>query len=242
MKKIVKGNDFTMRIPVVKMVDGEKQAFPLPGCTDLVVRLCSGFSRYELTHTIDAKEDNVLLARVEGDEVPLGEYALEVKGKLFGNDWRSNEYEQVAIVDKNADADTELGGTDEGDASVEMDTAVVYLPPSAELSEVNKYMDIVKLPVVEVPTSAAELTMQPNRMYAISIGDTLTISLAEPTDKTVTNEWQGSFDVGETVPTVTWPENVTWAFAPSIEANCHYEFSIRYVGGKYYGIVYGWAL
>lgn len=27
MKKIVKGNDFTMRIPVVKMVDGEKQAF-----------------------------------------------------------------------------------------------------------------------------------------------------------------------------------------------------------------------
>lgn len=154
----------------MKMVDGEKQAFPLPGCTDIVVRLCSGFSRYELTHTIDAKEDNVLLARVEGDEVPLGEYALEV------------------------------------------------------------------------PTSAAELTMQPNRMYAISIGDTLTISLAEPTDKTVTNEWQGSFDVGETVPTVTWPENVTWAFAPSIEANCHYEFSIRYVGGKYYGIVYGWAL
>ena len=168
MKKIVKGNDFTMRVPVVKMVDGEKQAFPLPGCTDIVVRLCSGFSRYELTHTIDAKEDNVLLARVEGDEVPLGEYALEVKGKLFGNDWRSNEYEQLMIVDKNADADTELGGTDEGDASVEMDTAVVYLPPSAELSEVNKYMDIVKLPVVEVPTSAAELTMQPNRMYAIS--------------------------------------------------------------------------
>lgn len=133
MKKIVKGNDFTMRIPVVKMVDGEKQAFPLPGCTDIVVRLCSGFSRYELTHTIDAKEDNVLLARVEGDEVPLGEYALEVKGKLFGNDWRSNEYEQLAIVDKNADADTELGGTDEGDASVEMDTAVAIQTAARDL-------------------------------------------------------------------------------------------------------------
>lgn len=34
MKKIVKGNDFTLRIPVMKMVEGEAQAFPLPACTD----------------------------------------------------------------------------------------------------------------------------------------------------------------------------------------------------------------
>ena len=59
MKKIVKGNDFTMRIPVMKLVDGEKQAFPLPGCTDIVVRACSAYRRYELTYTVDAKEDNV---------------------------------------------------------------------------------------------------------------------------------------------------------------------------------------
>lgn len=134
MKRIVRGNDFTMRIPVVKIVDGEKVAFPLPGCTDIVVRLCSEFRRQELAHTIDAKEDNVIVARVEGDKIPLGTYALEVRGKIFGNDWRSNEYEQVAIVDKNKDADTEFGETDEGENSVEMDTAVVYLPPSAELS------------------------------------------------------------------------------------------------------------
>lgn len=134
MKRIVRGNDFTMRIPVVKIVDGEKVAFPLPGCTDIMVRLCSAYRRLELAHTIDAKEDNVIVARVEGDRIPLGTYALEVRGKIFGNDWRSNEYEQVAIVDRNADADTELGNTDEGENSVEMDTAVVYLPPSAELS------------------------------------------------------------------------------------------------------------
>lgn len=30
MKKIVKGNDFTLRIPVVKMVEGQTQPFPLP--------------------------------------------------------------------------------------------------------------------------------------------------------------------------------------------------------------------
>lgn len=133
MKKIVKGNDFITRIPVMKIVDGERQAFPLPACTDIVVRLCSAFRRYELAYTIDAKDDNVLLARVEGDKIPCGSYALEVRGKVFGNDWRSNEYEQLRIVDRNADADTELGGTDEGEPSVEMDTAIVYLPPSAEL-------------------------------------------------------------------------------------------------------------
>lgn len=32
MKKIVKGNDFTLRIPVKKMVEGQPQAFPLPAC------------------------------------------------------------------------------------------------------------------------------------------------------------------------------------------------------------------
>lgn len=30
MKKIVKGNDFTLKIPVMKMVEGQPQAFPLP--------------------------------------------------------------------------------------------------------------------------------------------------------------------------------------------------------------------
>lgn len=127
-----------MRIPVVKIVEGEKVAFPLPGCTDIMVRLCSAYRRLELAYTIDAKEDNVIVARVEGDRIPLGTYALEVRGKIFGNDWRSNEYEQVAIVDRNADADTELGETDEGENSVEMDTAVVVLPPDRELEALVK--------------------------------------------------------------------------------------------------------
>lgn len=135
MKKIVKGNDFTLRIPVAKMVEGQPQAFPLPACTDVVVQVCNQFKRIPLAFEIDVKEDNVLLARVEGDKVSLGTYAIEVKGKIFGNDWRSNEYPQFAIVSKNADADTEFGETDEGDNSVEMDTAMVILPPTVELSD-----------------------------------------------------------------------------------------------------------
>lgn len=140
MKKIVKGNDFTLRIPVAKMVEGQAKAFPLPACTDIVVQVCNQFKRIPLAFDIDIKEDNVILARVEGDKMSLGTYAIEVKGKIFGNDWRSNdwrsnEYPQFAIVANNADADTEFGETDEGDNSVEMDTAMVILPPSVELSD-----------------------------------------------------------------------------------------------------------
>lgn len=135
MKKIVKGNDFTLKIPVMKMVEGQAKAFPLPACTDVVVQVCNQFKRIPLAFTIDVKEDNVLLARVEGDQMSLGTYAIEVKGKIFGNDWRSNEYPQFSIVAKNADADTEFGETDEGDNSVEMDTAMVILPPTVELSD-----------------------------------------------------------------------------------------------------------
>ena len=135
MKKIVKGNDFTLRIPVMKMVEGQAQAFPLPACTDVVVQVCNQFRRIPLAFTIDVKEDNVLLARVEGDRMGIGTYSIEVKGKIFGNDWRSNEYPQFAIVSKNADADTEFGETDDGDNSVEMDTAMVILPPTVELSD-----------------------------------------------------------------------------------------------------------
>lgn len=145
MKKIVKGNDFTLRIPVKKMVEGQPQAFPLPACTDVVVQVCNQFKRIPLAFEIDVKEDNVLLARVEGDKMSLGTYAIEVKGKIFGNDWRSNEYSQFAIVSNNADADTEFGETDEGDNSVEMDTAMVILPPSVELSNlIDKANEVLK--------------------------------------------------------------------------------------------------
>ena len=401
MKKIVKGNDFTLRIPVAKMVEGQPQAFPLPACTDVVVQVCNQFKRIPLAFEIDVKEDNVLLARVEGDKMSLGTYAIEVKGKIFGNDWRSNEYPQFAIVANNADADTEFGTTDEGDNSVEMDTAMVILPPTVELSdlisdtnealgkvdgavnktdeavkkandavsqvngalekvqnvdididgtdlnitrpsgekkafdlmqlkgdkgdqgikgdkgeqgdkgergekgdkgnaftfadftpeelaslkgekgdkgdkgdkglqgeqgiqgvkgdpfiykdftseeieslkkpatdaanELNKYLDIVKLPVVETSTSETTVAMDANKVYDIKVGESLTLTLNTPTDLTVTNEYQGSFDTGSTAPTVTFPSNVIWAETPSVEANTHYEFNIRYTGGKYYG-------
>lgn len=152
----------------MKIVEGEKVAFPLPACTDIVINVVSVYKRTSLSFTIDAKEDNVLIARVEGDLLSSGTYALEVKGKIFGNDWRSNEYEQFRVVENNASADTEFDDEIiDGEDSVEMDTAIVFLPPSIELggliedvgnalSRVNTTMSDVEKRTITAINSAKE--------------------------------------------------------------------------------------
>lgn len=150
MKKIVRGNDFTLRIPVKKIVNGEQVSFPLTDCTDIAVHVVSKYKRTALPYTIDKESDDVLLADVDGTALSLGTYALEVTGKLEDANWRSYEYEQFAIVDNNASSDTIFeGGTTDGDTNIEdgngdnankgcmdvkiegfaVDTALVVLPP-----------------------------------------------------------------------------------------------------------------
>lgn len=133
MKKIVRGNDFTMRVPVRKIVGGEAEKFPLPACEEVEVNLVNAFRRRRMAHTIGVEDDSLLEVRVQSSEMALGAYALEVKGKLFGCSWRSNEYEQIMLVDNNAQGDT-VFEPQEGEDSVEMDTAVVVLPPTVDLT------------------------------------------------------------------------------------------------------------
>ena len=132
MKKIVRGNDFTLRIPVRKIVGGQAEKFPLPACEEIEVNLVNAYRRRKMPHTIGVEDDSLLEVRVHSSEMALGAYALEVKGKLFGCAWRSNEYEQIMLVDNNASGDT-VFEPQEGEDSVEMDTAVVVLPPTVEL-------------------------------------------------------------------------------------------------------------
>lgn len=134
MKKIVRGNDFTMRVPVRKIVGGEVEKFPLPACEEIEVNLVNAFRRRKMEYTIGVEDDSLLEVRVKSSEMALGAYALEVKGKLFGCSWRSNEYEQIQLVDNNASGDTAFE-PQEGEDSVEMDTAVVVLPPTVELGD-----------------------------------------------------------------------------------------------------------
>lgn len=77
MKKIVRGNDFTLRIPVKKIVNGEQVSFPLTDCTDIAVHVVSKYKRTALPYTIDKESDDVLLADVDGTALSLGTYAYE---------------------------------------------------------------------------------------------------------------------------------------------------------------------
>ena len=47
MKKIVRGNDFTLRVPVRKIVGGEAEKFPLPACEEIEVNLVNAFRTEE---------------------------------------------------------------------------------------------------------------------------------------------------------------------------------------------------
>lgn len=150
MKKIVRGNDFTLRIPVKKIVNGEQVSFPLTDCTDIAVHVVSKYKRTALPFSIDKESNDVLLADVDGTTLSLGTYALEVTGVSEGANWRSYEYEQFAIVDNNASSDTVFeDNTANGDTNIEgcnggnankgcmdvkiegfaVDTALVVLPP-----------------------------------------------------------------------------------------------------------------
>lgn len=145
MKKIVRGNDFTLRIPVRKIVGGQTEKFPLPACEEVEVNLVNAFRRRKLEFAVSVEDDSLIEARVESGKLALGAYALEVHGKLFGCSWRSNEYEQIMLVDNNAKGDTEFGEVIEGEDSVEMDTAIVVLPPTAELGKlIDNTNDVIQ--------------------------------------------------------------------------------------------------
>lgn len=183
MKKIVKGNDFTMLVRVMKIVDGGRVPFSLPSCEEVRAFAVGLYRRHELAARVSASDDSVLLCRVEGDALPLGNYALEVSGKLFGNDWRSNEYGQFRLVDSNAEADTEFSrDLVEGEDSVEMDTAIVFLPPEAGLVELSErlragVLDDVRreiagsLPVVDAELSVESSNAVMNRAVSRALAE-----------------------------------------------------------------------
>ena len=183
MKKIVKGNDFTMLVRVMKVVDGGRVPFSLPSCEEVHAFAVGLYRKYGLAARVSASDDSVLLCRVEGDALPLGNYALEVSGKLFGNDWRSNEYGQFRLVDSNAEADTEFSrDLVEGEDSVEMDTAIVFLPPEAGLVELSErlragVLDDVRreiagsLPVVDAELSVESSNAVMNRAVSRALAE-----------------------------------------------------------------------
>ena len=150
MKKIVLGNDFSLIIPVSRKVhtstgDVIKDFNLLPACTDLQVNLVNFNETISLTCRVDVEHTSRLIANVDSSKLNIGNYALEVKGKIYGNAWRSNEYEQIAFVNNNASADEILDGEIiEGELSVEVDHVFIFFNPTTELGNlINQVSEVI---------------------------------------------------------------------------------------------------
>ena len=79
-------------------------------------------------------------------------------------------------------------------------------------------------PVVDMTADTAELT--PNTYYKWGEIAALSITLGEPADATITNEYCFEFASGETAATLTVPSDIKWVQEPSIEAGKTYQASI----------------
>lgn len=119
MKRIVRGNDFYLSIPVQKVVGGERSDFDLTGSEGIQVSLIGEFRRYVLVHTVSGT--STIVARVEGDQIPCGKYGIEVTGSVGGNDWRSYDCGKIEIVECNCRVDD----AEDSDGIVVEATAVV---------------------------------------------------------------------------------------------------------------------
>ena len=79
--------------------------------------------------------------------------------------------------------------------------------------------------------------MAPGIFYDLgTLTGAVTISLAAPSDASIANEWRFCFVTGSTVPTITWPQGITYVQGnvefdsnnkPVLEADTRYECNIQ---------------
>lgn len=90
-----------------------------------------------------------------------------------------------------------------------------------------------------VETSYPSGGFRPNKIYDLgSQTGSVTYALYTTSlDTTIKNEWVWSFVTGSTAPTITWPSGITWdgGSAPTVNASCLYEISVRRIGSYYVG-------
>ena len=103
---------------------------------------------------------------------------------------------------------------------------------------INEKADLIPI----VTSTDATISLQPNKKYEITAGDTLVLTFTEPSDKTHKNEYLFSINTGSSVSTITFPIEIIWDVEPVIAANKHYEINVQYSQGKYWGTARTWNM
>lgn len=103
-------------------------------------------------------------------------------------------------------------------------------PAEGDSEEVEDYVlmksDIEHIIPHVVEQTDSEVTIQPNVLNVWGEVASLDITLAEPTDTTIVNEYMVQFISGDTATTLTLPSTIKWMAAPNIQSYKTYQLSI----------------
>lgn len=133
-----------------------------------------------------------------------------------------------------------LGGYDGTNITINNEAGEKVLNPDIKSVQeiINGKADLTPI----VTSTDATISLQPNKKYEITAGDTLVLTFTEPSDKTHKNEYLFSMNTGSSVSTITFPIEIIWDVEPVIAANKHYEINVQYSQGKYWGTVHTWNI
>ena len=133
-----------------------------------------------------------------------------------------------------------LGGYDGTNITINNESGEEVLNPNIKSVQeiINSKADLTPI----VTSTYATISLQPNKKYEITAGDTLVLTFTEPSDKTHKNEYLFSINTGSSVSTITFPIEIIWDVEPVIAANKHYEINVQYSQGKYWGTVRTWNI
>lgn len=103
-------------------------------------------------------------------------------------------------------------------------------PAEGDSEEVEDYVlmksDIEHIIPYVVEQTDSIVTIQPNVLNVWGEVASLDITIAEPIDNTIVNEYMVQFVSGATATTLTLPNTIKWMSAPSIQANKTYQLSV----------------
>lgn len=102
---------------------------------------------------------------------------------------------------------------------------------------INQKADKTNVVQVEFPSLSEEEMiemLQPNKIAEVTFVDYMNFALGIPTS-TEKCEYCIKFDVGSTIPTLSFPSDIIWAEELTLEANTHYVILISYENGEFYG-------
>lgn len=123
-------------------------------------------------------------------------------------------------------SDTQLGGgkavsktTEDVPVAVDPATGQLFVPAYPENTGGSSLA-----PRQEMQNTDTEVTLEPNKLYIFPEMTSLTVTLAEPSDTNVANEYHFFFTSGSTATTLALNDMLSDAY--SIEANMKYEVSI----------------